>query len=141
MTTNLSVCAVSGKQLFQLHGFESEWGFAQTVRAGPFIFVSGTVSIDAQGRPTAVGDMCQQVTNAYAAISASLAPFKATLSHIVRETLVTTDLPRFLGEGAPARILAYRGHSLPASSAWTEVARLAQPEFLFEVEVMAYLAG
>jgi 2-iminobutanoate/2-iminopropanoate deaminase len=125
--------------MFQLHGFEANWGFAQAVRAGPFIFVSGSVSIDRDGRPTAAEDMPQQVTNAYAAVSASLAAYGADLSHIVRETIVTTDLARFLAEGASARVDAYAGHSLPASSAWTEVVRLAQPEFLFEVEAMAYL--
>jgi 2-iminobutanoate/2-iminopropanoate deaminase len=139
MPSQLATCAVSGKQLFQLHGFEAGWGYAQAVQAGPFIFVSGTVSIDPKGRPVAADDMPGQVTNAYAALSASLAPFRATLSHIVRETLVTTDLPRFLAEGTPARMRAYAGHSLPASSAWTEVARLVQPEFLFEVEATAYL--
>ena len=61
--------------------------------------------------------MAAQVTNAYAAVSSSLAAFGANLSHVVRETMVTTDLPRFLAEGAAARLEAYAGHSLPASSA------------------------
>jgi enamine deaminase RidA (YjgF/YER057c/UK114 family) len=59
------------------------------------------------------------------------------MGNIVREALFTTDLPRFIAEGAPARAQAYAGHSLPASAPWIEVPRLAQPEFLFEVEVIA----
>lgn len=60
-------------------------------------------------------------------------------SHVVRERLVTTDLPHFLEEGAAVRKAVFDGYSLPTSSAWTEVVRLAQPEFLFEVEMIAYL--
>jgi enamine deaminase RidA (YjgF/YER057c/UK114 family) len=59
------------------------------------------------------------------------------MSHVVREALVTTDLRRFLAEGMAARAESYAGHSLPASAPWVEVPRLAQPEFLFEVEVTA----
>jgi 2-iminobutanoate/2-iminopropanoate deaminase len=139
MASSISTCAVSGKQLFQLHGFEADWGYAQAVRAGPFIFVSGSVSIGSDGRPLAADDMPAQVANAYASIVASLAAFGAGLSHVVQEKLVTTDLERFMAEGATARAEAYAGHSLPASSAWTQTPRLAQPEFLFEVEAIAYL--
>lgn len=139
MANQISTCPVSGKQIFQLHGFEADWGYAQAVRAGPFVFISGSVSIGADGRPTAAGDMAAQVANAYEAIEASLAAYGANLSHVASEKLVTTDLPRFLAEGMSVRAEAYVGHSLPASSAWTEVVRLAQPEFLFEVEAVAYL--
>jgi 2-iminobutanoate/2-iminopropanoate deaminase len=132
-------CAVSGKEIVQINGYESAWGYAQSVRVGPFIFVSGSVSADAEGRPTGAGDMAAQVANAYAVVAASLAAFGAGMSHIVQERLVTTDLRRFLAEGTQARKAAYAGHSLPASSAWTETVRLAQAEFLFEVEVTAYL--
>lgn len=139
MPHNVTTCPVSKKEVFQLHGFEADWGYAQAVRAGPFIYVSGSVSIDANGLPVAANDMAAQVANAYASVTASLSAFGATLSHVVLEKLVTTDLPRFIEQGAATRAEVYTGHSLPASSAWTEVARLAQPEFLFEVEVTAYL--
>jgi 2-iminobutanoate/2-iminopropanoate deaminase len=129
---------VTGKRIFQLRGFEQSWGFAQAVRAGDWIFVSGTVSIDDDGAPRAAGDMAAQVRNAYADVAASLAAHGVTMSHVVREALFTTDLPRFIAEGAAVRAQAYAGHSLPASAPWVEVPRLAQPEFLFEVEVMAF---
>lgn len=139
MPLEANVCPVSTKHMIQLHGFEESWGYVQAVRAGPFVFVSGTVSIDATGRPTAVDDMPTQVDNVYASIQQSLAAHGATLSHIVREAIVTTDLPRFLVEGVNRRAAAFAGHSLPASAPWIEVPRLAQPEFMVEVEVTAYL--
>ncbi|OYW24219.1 MULTISPECIES: Rid family hydrolase [unclassified Sphingomonas] len=139
MPLEANVCPVSTKHMIQLHGFEELWGYVQAVHVGPFVFVSGTVSIDANGNPTAVDDMPTQVDNVYESIRQSLAAHGATLSHIVREAIVTTDLPRFLAEGAARRLAAFAGHSLPASAPWIEVPRLAQPEFMVEVEVTAYL--
>jgi enamine deaminase RidA (YjgF/YER057c/UK114 family) len=101
--------------------------------------VSGTVSIDADGNPTATGDMAGQVRNVYADTSASLAAHGATLGDVVREALCTTDMDRFIAEGMAVRAEAYTGHSLPASAPWIEVSRLASLSFLFEVEVMAVL--
>lgn len=130
----------TGKRLFHLKGFERNWTYAQAVRIGGTIHVSGTVSIDAQGNPTAVGDMAEQVKNVYADIAASLAAHGATMGHVVREALVTTDLARFVAEGMAARAQAYAGHALPASAPWMEVRRLAHPDFLFEVEVTAQVS-
>jgi enamine deaminase RidA (YjgF/YER057c/UK114 family) len=138
-SSKIMIDEATGKRIFQLRGFEASWGFVQAVGVGDWIFVSGTVSIDDQGVPRAPGDMAAQVKNAYEDVAASLAAHGATMSNIVREALFTTDLPRFIAEGAPARLEAYRGHSLPASAPWLEVPRLAQPEFLFEVEVIARL--
>jgi enamine deaminase RidA (YjgF/YER057c/UK114 family) len=126
-----------GKQTFQLKGFEAAWGYAQAVKVGSLIYVSGTVAIDADGNPLARGDMAEQVRLVYADVVASLAAHGATLSDVVREALVTTDIRRFLAEGAAVRLAAYAGHSLPASAPWMEVRRLAHEEFLFEVEVTA----
>jgi len=139
MLPEANTCPISNKHMVQLHGFEASWGYVQAVRAGPLVFVSGTVSIDPTGRPTAIDDMATQVDNVYAIIKRSLAAHGATLSHIVREAVVTTDLPRFIAEGAVRRAAAFAGHSLPASAPWIEVPRLAQPEFMFEVEVTAYM--
>lgn len=125
------------KQTFQLKGFETAWGYAQALRVGDHVFVSGTVSIDVAGEPVAAGDMARQVQNVYEDLARSLAAHGATLSDVVREALVTTDLPRFLSEGMPERARAYEGHSLPASAPWLEVPRLAHPDFLFEAEVWA----
>ncbi len=131
--------APTGKHIFQLKGFEAHWGYAQAVRIGHVIHVSGTVSIDGSGAPTAVGDMAGQVRNVYADIAKSLAAHGATLGNVVREAIVTTDLARFVDEGMVVRADAYRGHSLPASAPWIEVPRLAHPDFLFEAEVTAML--
>lgn len=109
---------VNGKDARQLYGFEAAWGYAQTVRVGPLLFVSGTVSIDSQGRPRDEGDMAAQVRNVYADLGRSLALHDADLGHVVHETLVTTDLPRFIAEAATVRAAAYAGHGLPASAPW-----------------------
>ena len=126
-----------GKQVFHLRPFEHAWGYAQAVRVGAMLYVSGTVSIDDEGRPRSAGDMVAQVRNVYDDVIATLAAHGATLDHVVREAIVTTDLPRFIAEGLPVRAAAWHGHALPSSAPWIEVPRLAQPEFLVEVEVTA----
>jgi len=131
----------TGKRIFQLKRFERDWGYAQALRVGNTIHVSGTVSMDAVGNPTAADDMAGQVRNVYADIAASLAAHGATLGNVVREALYTTNMDRFLSEGLPVRAEAYAGHALPASAPWVEVSRLANPAFLFEVEVTAMLPG
>jgi enamine deaminase RidA (YjgF/YER057c/UK114 family) len=93
----------SGKRIFQLKGFEEAWGYAASVRVGNTIHVSGTVSIDDEGNPLAADDMEGQVRNAYRDIARALAAHGATMSHVVREALMTTDMARFLKEGAQAR--------------------------------------
>ncbi len=131
--------ASTGKHVFQLKGFEPSWAYAQAIRVGQQVFISGTVSIDTDGSPKAVDDMAGQVRNIYADIATSLSAHGATLGHIVREAIVTTDLRRFIAEGTRARADAYAGHALPTSAPWIEVPRLAHEHFLVEVEVMAVL--
>lgn len=129
----------TGKRTFQLKGFEADWGYAQAVQVGRLIQVSGTVSINAAGQAVDVGDMRAQVRNVYHDIAASLAPFGATLGHVIRDAIYTTDLLRFIAEGMTVRAAAYQGHALPASAPWIEVPRLANKDFLFEAEVTALL--
>ena len=135
--TKIEVDASAGKKLFFLREIEKELGYVQAVRAGNTIYISGTVSADCNFTPTAVGDMAGQVRNVYADIARSLEAMGATLSNVVRENLITTDLNRFLAEGAAVRKQVYAGHSLPTSGAWSEVQRLALPEALFEADVIA----
>lgn len=137
--TDIETDAATGKASFQLKGFEPQWGYSQAVRHGSSLYVSGTVSIDADGEPRAVGDMAGQVRNVYADLAQCLAAFGATMGHVLRDALVTTDLDRFRAEGMEERARAYAGHALPASASWIEVPKLANPAFLFEVDVIAHV--
>ena len=54
-------------EYFQLRPeVEKSYGYTHAVKIGSSIKISGAVSMDAEGTPTAVGDLEQQRKNAYA---------------------------------------------------------------------------
>jgi len=125
------------KQIFHLKDFEKSYGYAQAVKVGNLLYISGTVSINNEGQPSAAGDMQSQVRNVYEDIYQTLKAFNLTFDHIIKEAIFSTDLERFIKEGLDIRASFYKGCSLPASSAWIQVVKLAYPEYLIEVEAIA----
>jgi 2-iminobutanoate/2-iminopropanoate deaminase len=113
---------------------ENAFGYAQAVRAGGFIHVAGSLSVDDAFVPLHPGDMGAQIDAVYDTIRRSLAGFGATIADIVKETIFVTDMDAFLAANG-RRIEAYGG-TLPAATA-VEVRRLAFPECLIEIEVVA----
>lgn len=116
-------------------GLEQAYGYTHAVRIGSTIKVSGAVSMDADGTPTAVGDLEQQMKNVYADLDTILKHFGCTFDDVIVEDVFTTDMAKFL-EVAAYRSTVYRKH-FPAGT-WLEVKGLALPEFLIEIEVEAH---
>lgn len=115
---------------------EQAFGYAQAVRAGSLVHVSGTLSVDDAFAPLHAGNMEEQVRHIYASIRKTLDHFGIGLDSVVRETLYVTDMDAFLGANA-IRLAEYDGH-FPAATA-VQVARLAFLECMIEVEVTADL--
>lgn len=123
-------------EYFQLRPeVEKAYGYTHGVRIGAHIRISGAVSMDAEGTPTAVGDMEQQMKNAYADLDAVLKHYGCTFDDVIVENVFTTDMARFL-EVAGYRNTIYTKH-FPTGS-WLEVKGLALPELLIEIELEAY---
>lgn len=114
---------------------EKAYGYAHAVRIGSHIRISGAVSMDDEGAPTAVGDLAQQMKNCYADLAAVLKHYGCTFDDVVAENVFTTDMPAFL-EAAAYRSTIYT-RQFPTGS-WLEVKGLALPEFLIEIELEAY---
>ena len=116
---------------------ERAYGYSHAVRVGRDIKISGAVSMDDQGSPTAVGDIEQQMKNAYADLQAVLTHYGYTFDDVVVENVFTTDMAKFL------EVAGYRGtiytKQFPTGS-WLEVKGLALPEFLIEIELEAHKA-
>lgn len=113
---------------------ERAYGYTHAVRLGDDLKVSGAVSMDDAGNPTAVGDLEQQMKNAYADLEQVLAHYGCTFDDVVVENVFTTDMARFL-EVAGYRATIY-GERFPTGS-WLEVKGLALPEFEIEIELEA----
>jgi enamine deaminase RidA (YjgF/YER057c/UK114 family) len=116
---------------------EKAYGYTHAVKIGSDIKISGAVSMDDQGNPTAVGDLEQQMKNAYADLGKVLAHYGYTFDDVIVENVFTTDMAKFL------EVATYRGtiytKQFPTGT-WLEVKGLALPEFLIEIELEAHRA-
>jgi enamine deaminase RidA (YjgF/YER057c/UK114 family) len=116
---------------------EKAYGYTHAVRIGDDIKISGAVSMDDEGTPTAVGDLEQQMRNAYSDLDKVLKHYDYTFDDVVVENIYTTDMAKFL-EVASYRSSIYT-RVFPTGT-WLEVKGLALPEFMIEIELEAHKA-
>ncbi len=117
---------------------EDAYGYTHAIRVGDRISISGAVSMDDAGNPTAAGDLRKQMENCYADLRKVLAHYGCDFGDVVVENIYTTDMAEFL------EIAAYRreiyGSRYPTGT-WLEVKGLALPEFMIEIELEAHCGG
>lgn len=111
---------------------EKAYGYSHAVKIGNDIKISGAVSMDNEGNPTAIGDFQQQMKNCYADLDKILKHYGCTFDDVIVENIFTTDMPKFL-EVAAYRAEIYK-KQFPAGS-WLGVKELALPEFMIEIEL------
>ncbi|WP_297335857.1 RidA family protein [Algoriphagus sp.] len=111
---------------------EQAYGYAHAVKIGNSIKVSGAVSMDDEGNPTAVGNFLQQMKNCYTDLEKVLKHFNCRFDDVLVENVFTTDMSAFL-EHAGHRTTIYT-QQFPTGT-WLEVKGLALPEFLIEIEL------
>ena len=114
---------------------EQAYGYTHAVKIGSAIKISGAVSMDAAGTPTAVGDLEQQMKNCYADLDTILKHYGCSFDDVIVEDVFTTDMAKFL-EAAAYRNTIYTSH-FPTGT-WLEVKGLALPEFMIEIELQAH---
>lgn len=123
-------------EYFQLKPeIEEAYGYSHAVKIGNHIKISGAVSMDNEGNPTAVGDLAQQMKNCYADLDKILKHYGCTFEDVVKEDVFTTNMSAFL-EHAAYRNEIYKNH-YPTGS-WLGVKELALPEFMIEIELEVY---
>ena len=111
---------------------EKAYGYSHAVKIGNDIKISGAVSMDDEGNPTAIGDLAQQMKNCYADLEKILKHYDCTFDDVVVENIFTTNMPLFL-ENAAYRSSIYT-KQFPTGS-WLGVKELAIPEFMIEIEL------
>ena len=116
---------------------EKAYWYSHAVKIGNSIKISGAVSMDDEGNPTAVGDFEQQMKNCYSDLGKILKHFNCTFDDVVVENVFTTNMPKFL-EVAGYRNEIYKNHF--SAGSWLGVKELALPEFLIEIEMEAHKA-
>ena len=117
---------------------ENTYGYTHAIRIGNDIKISGAVSMDDEGNPTAVGDLEQQMKNAYSDLEKILNHYECTFDDVIVENIFTTDMAKFL-EVSSYRKTIYT--SRYPTGTWLEVKGLALPEFMIEIEMEAHKSG
>jgi 2-iminobutanoate/2-iminopropanoate deaminase len=102
--------------------------------SGKTIYISGQIAFDRDGQLVGAGNMKAQAEQVFKNLQAALEAAGAKFSDVVKMNTYITDM-----EQAPAvrEVRArYFGDTTPASTL-VQVARLARPELMLEIEVIA----
>ncbi len=116
--------------------WEKEYGYAQAIKVGDTIYVSGQVSHDDKGNIVGRGDMEVQMRQAYENIQKLLTQYGATLNNVVDETLFVTDMDAAFAAAVKCRQDIFSGTPVLASTI-VQIQRLAFPELMIEIRCVA----
>jgi 2-iminobutanoate/2-iminopropanoate deaminase len=118
--------------------WEKEYGYAQAVKVGDTIYLSGQVSHDDRGNIVGLRDMEIQMRQAYTNIQKVLAQYGATMDNVVDEVLFVTDMDTAFAAAVKCRREVFSGTPVVASTI-VQIQRLAFPELLIEIRCVAKL--
>jgi 2-iminobutanoate/2-iminopropanoate deaminase len=118
--------------------WEKEYGYAQAVKVGDTIYLSGQVSHDDEGKIVGIRDMEAQMRQAYANIKKVLAGYGATIDNVVDEILFVTDMDTAFAAAVKCRREVFSGTPIVASTI-VQIQRLAFPDLMIEIRCVAKL--
>ncbi len=120
-------------------GLSTPTGYSHIVsaRGGRTIYLSGQVAFDAAGQLVGKGDLTAQTKQVFANLDIALKAAGATFSDVVKTNYYMLD-------ASQVQVIReirsqYFTKELPASTL-VQVPRLANPDFLLEIEVIAVVA-
>ncbi|MBV8392670.1 MAG: RidA family protein [Alphaproteobacteria bacterium] len=122
------------KQLFP-DGTEVADFYVRTIKSGPFVFVSGTTSLDSKGNVRGA-TAAEQTKITMAKIEAALKSAGAKLKDVTRLLIFITDI-REMTSVTDALAKAMKGNAI--TSTLVAVSALAKPGLYVEIEATAVL--
>jgi enamine deaminase RidA (YjgF/YER057c/UK114 family) len=129
--------------------WEDQYGYAQAVRVGDTIYVSGQLShddrgnmvapapLDPSGRITDHSNMESQMRQAYVNAQRILLRFSASLDNVVEEVLYVTNMEAAFVAAGKVRKEAYASQRPAVASTILVTPRLALPTQLIEIKFVA----
>ncbi|MCZ6587435.1 MAG: Rid family hydrolase [Alphaproteobacteria bacterium] len=116
--------------------WEAEYGYAQAVKVGDTIYLSGQVSHDDDGNVLGEGDMEVQMRAAYANVGKVLEQYGATMENVVDEMVFVTDMEAAFGARVIMKDEVFAGSPILASTI-VQIERLAFPQLMIEIRCVA----
>ncbi|MFC8077144.1 Rid family hydrolase [Streptomyces sp. NPDC057307] len=128
--------------------WEESYGYVQAIKRGDTIYLSGQVAHDGtklvapapvgdDGRVTDFSDMGDQLRQCYANAAELLRRFGASLDDVVDEVVYVLDADAGDAAAGPVRKEAYGRPDPQVASTMIGTSRLAFPELLVEVKLVA----
>ncbi|MBK6649758.1 MAG: RidA family protein [Betaproteobacteria bacterium] len=118
---------------------ESKWadqvGYSRAVRAGPHIWVAGTVAVDTLGSAVGTGDAYEQALHILKIVEQALARVGANMSDVVRTRVYLRDWSA--KDGATRAHREVFAQVRPAAT--FVLAGLVEDVFLVEIEAEAFV--
>ncbi len=106
------------------------------VTSGRTLHTAGVTARDPNGRLVGAGDLREQLAQCFRNLNDILAAAGATFEDVVKYTIFTTDIDRYMRESLEVRA-PYFG-AKPAATL-VQVSRLVDPEMLVEIEAIVHL--
>jgi len=106
------------------------------VKVGPWIQIAGQTASDSDGNVVGVGDPAAQVEQVFKNLEIAMQSVGGTLADIVKTTVYVVG-PENMDTIRAAR--AGRFGDKPPTSTLVVISGLARPEFMLEIEAIAYV--
>ena len=106
------------------------------VHTGRTVYIAGQVAFDKSGNIVGKGDFAAQTTQVFENLKAALAAAGATFDNVVKNNMYITNMAKI--QTLREIRSKYYGENAPASTL-VEVSKLARPEFMIEIELIAVL--
>jgi len=129
--------------------WEEAYGYAQAVKVGGTIFLSGQLShnekgemvapapVDAAGKVSDFSNMEAQMAQSYANCARLLADYGLTMENVAQETIYVLDMDAAFKVAGPVRKKAYGSSKPDVTSTILVTPRLAFPDQLIEISMVA----